>query len=196
LTPYPHAKPLAAAHILFSGFTQSEARPNGILRLWRRLHDLHAGPDTAVLYYTWDADTSALAEWIWRLSNGDDPPPRLYVYGYSWGGWAAVQFCRQLSLRSDRLAVRRLVLSDPVYRHKLWIGNWRALVGWPPIRVPRNVRAVWSCRQEQNRPRGHRLVADDPLGTSIPEPVLLSITHQYADDAYAFQDAAEAASKE
>ena len=54
-----------------------------------------------------------------------------------------------------------MLLSDAVYRHAYWLGNWRALVPWSVIEIPANVQRVTWFRQYSDRPQGHDLRAAD-----------------------------------
>ena len=175
-------------HFVFAGYLQHEGQPNGMVRLWWELHRRHAGCDTAVLFERYDAPVDLLAEMVWRLrANGG---PTICIYGYSWGGAAAVNFARALDRRGIRVA--SMVLSDPVYRHWHLLGRWRALFPWSRIariRVPANVAAMHSFWQRRNWPRACQLVADDPSRTKIHRPKLATVEHGYMDDLRAFHDA-------
>lgn len=173
--------PITTWHICISGFLQREGRPNGIVALWNDLHFLHSGENTRVELRSWSEDWSNIAEFIWRLrSEGESP--KINIYGYSWGGFSAMVFAKQLAKRS--LAVENIVLSDAVYRHDYIFGQWRAFVPWMKIKIPANVRHVSWFRQWSNLPRGHSAVAEDPSKTNVKAPfeVRSGVTHQYMDD--------------
>ncbi len=167
-------------HIVISGFLQNEGQLVGMVQLWRDLYQVHAGPDTCVTLREWNSDWNALAELIWRI-NRDQPPPRIAIYAYSWGGMSAVLLARQLQRRG--IDVQWMVLSDPVYRHWYLLGNWRTLVPWSEIIVPTNVDDVAWFRQRTNCPRAHRVVAADSRETHVSAPWMAwHIDHRHMDD--------------
>jgi len=179
-------------HIVISGFMQSAGKPNGMVALWQKLHAEHAAPGTSVILRSWNDNFWDLAELIWRL-RGPHNGTNVKVYGYSWGGMSAVILARLLGDRG--IKIKEMVLSDPVYRHRYWLGQWRAFAPWSKIYIPPNVLNVTWLRQVKNLPRSHCLVADNPSETHISMPRTLSRTHQYMDDAGVFHAAALAASR-
>jgi hypothetical protein len=84
------------------------------------------------------------------------------------------------------IVVNVMVLSDPVYRHSYWAGNWLSFVPWIPITIPANVRQVRQFRQTKNYPRAHVLKATNPGFTDVWPPVTINATHQNMDEAGAF----------
>lgn len=182
---------VAAWHIVLSGFLQDEGRPTGMVRLWDDLCRRFLTSSTRCLLREWSADTNAIAELIWRLRNFE--PPRICLYAYSWGCPSAMTLARQLRRRG--LAVDRMVLSDPVYRHWFAAGNWRVLFGRREIVVPSNVRHVTWYRQDLDWPRGHNLVAEEPIGTRLDDPIIANVGHGYMDDLRLFHQACFAAAE-
>lgn len=182
MNPAIDPSPLIASwHIVISGFLQEHGQPHGLQVLWKRLHWEHATAEQYVLFQTWNDNWRDTAEWIWRCSGEN---PLVKVYGYSWGAAGAMHLAKELKIRG--LSVRAMVLSDPVYRHGYWLGQWRTFFRWFPINVPVNVHEVHWFRQENSWPRGHDLVADSKLRTTIHDPVLLEESHKYMDDAIQF----------
>ena len=181
--------PINTWHVCISGFLQREGKMNGIVQLWSDLHFEHAGSNTRVELREWCGNWGNIAEWIWRMRPVE--PPKINIYGYSWGGFSATLLSRQLAKRG--LHVDNLVLSDAVYRHRYLFGQWRALVPWMKIKIPSNVKNVTWFRQWGNLPRGHTLVAEDPNSTIIRNPfeVRDGTTHQYMDDYRPFHDEAK-----
>ena len=168
--------------ICISGFLQDEGKPTGMVDLWASLHHLHSGPTTRVELRSWDDDWNAVAEFIWRQrppGNGLD----VCIFAYSWGGPSAMELARQLGRRG--ISVRRMVLSDPVYRC-LW-RLWRVFFRWPTITAYPTIRRVTGFRQHQDWPEGHTVVAADPKLTVIDEPVVLNRGHTFMDDAPEFR---------
>jgi hypothetical protein len=173
-----------AWHICIGGFQQHEGEPNGTLNLWQILSHLRS-PKTVVMLREWNADWSALADLIFRASNGR--APAINIYGYSWGaGYGAMQLARQLGRRG--LQVHKMVLADPVYRSRWFLLRWLALRWWPVIRVPANVAEVWSTYQRENHPQAHAMVAADGSKTIIHRPMRVKATHGWMDDHPVYQE--------
>lgn len=177
-------QPIREWVILVSGFLQDHGEPNGMVGLWRKIHALQAGPDSAVMLYPWWFDYRTTAEFMWRLRNGG--PSRVTLIGYSWGGVGCVRLAQELRKRG--IAVNHMILSDAVYRHGYWLGNWRAFVPWIPIKIPANVHLVDWFRQREAQPYGHDVVAQSRLYTLVNPPTDLEVTHQYMDDAKEFHE--------
>lgn len=175
------AKKFKNFHIVISGFLQSEGKPNGMVRLWSNLYSEHASPDTLVMMKTWNDNMNSLAEFIWRMSEGDAV---INVYGYSWGGAASVKLARALGSRG--LNIRSMVLSDAVYRHSYWLGNWRAFVSFFDIVIPPNVGTVWWFRQKSRfgKLSGHDIVKEWSKDgfAFVTQPIWCNCSHTYMDD--------------
>jgi len=170
--------------VVISGFLQDEGKPTGMVGLWATLHHMVSGPSTRVELRSWHDDWNAVAEFIWRQrtnGNGVD----VVICAYSWGGPSAMELARQLGRRG--IAVRHMVLADPVYRLR-W-ALWRVFFRWPKIRVPKNVRRVTWFRQHRDWPEGHDLVAEDRGMTDIEAPTVLDCGHTYVDDSPQFHAA-------
>ena len=176
-------EPITKWVIVIAGYLQSEGTPNGMIALWRDLHARQAGPSTRVEFRAWDDRPGPLAELIWRLRPRDGVPEVL-IAAYSWGGASAQNLARELGRRG--LSVDHMLLSDAVYRHAYWLGNWRALVPWSVIEIPANVERVTWFRQYSDRPQGHDLRAADPSATRIDEAQTFAVSHTYMDDLPAF----------
>ena len=166
-------------HTLISGWTQSYGDWHGVLDLAERLIAAgHACPGTGlrgqcadaesrVLYYPWKRAGIGLRGTYYALAEQRGNRPTVCVYAYSSGHRVgAPQLAKHLQRRN--LTVRAMVLADPIYCHPIWSLRWRAMTNWdwpifgqPIIRIPANVREVYSFFQRQNRPSGHRVVADN-----------------------------------
>ncbi|MFI4876234.1 MAG: hypothetical protein ACIALR_12875 [Blastopirellula sp. JB062] len=183
-------------HNAISGFTQSQATWHGTIDLAEKLRETHCdGVRSRVHYFRWCEDWDAVAAYHLSLAEQYRQKPTIGIYAYSWGaGWGAMQLAKQLRRRG--LPVRVMVLSDPIYRHPiaLWrsLRNaWLPIVGEPLIRVPDNVKEVFTFHHLQNRPSGHKLIsASRTNGALIHPPQLLHYDHQYMDDAPEFHRAA------
>ena len=178
-----HTSTIDRWHIVLSGFLQREGAANGMLRLAVNLHGELAATNCMVEMRLWHDSMAGLAEKIWLLRPAESSPA-IRIYGYSWGGAAALRLAAELQHRG--LAVETILLSDAVYRHSYWLGNWRAL--WPGtrLRVPTNVRRVEWFSQRQNVPAGHTVIARDASVTEVVHLGELEVTHQYMDDALPF----------
>ncbi|MEW4451286.1 hypothetical protein AB1L30_01245 [Bremerella sp. JC817] len=187
-------RPNLLIHTAISGFTQSVGKWNGILDLTEKLREQFCdGVRSRIHYYPWNANFAEVAEYYWALGDKYGVRPILGIYAYSWGaGRGAMTLARQLNRRG--LVVRVMVLADPVYHHPF--APWRAfrtwclpIVGEPVIRVPDNVREVYSFHQVQNRPGGHKLISAGRAGGAFIHPrVLLRYDHQYMDNAPEFHN--------
>lgn len=161
---------------VIEGFLQTAGSRTRLIDCWQQLHGALCDDEHSIQLRTWKADWAAEAELLDRLSVKD---PTVVLIGYSWGaGWGAMQMAKHLDKRGVR--VTRALLIDPVYRHRYWLGNWRAFVPWIPIRVPANVDHVTWWRQKRNLPRAHPLVG----GVKIDAAQLVDCDHQHMDDAH------------
>ncbi len=181
--------PIRAWHIVIGGFLQTEGKPTGMVRLWRRLHQQHAQAGVCVELRAWNENWRDLAELIWRVQP-DEEQVVVKVYAYSWGaGWGAMQLARQLARRG--VPVAWMVLSDPVYRAPWLLLRWLALVSGRTIRVPTNVRVVHWFRQRTSMPAGHALYAQHKERTIITPAIWAEVSHQYMDDLRLFHHECE-----
>lgn len=166
-------------HIVISGFTQKEDSYNGCERLWEAL-TAHLSPTCVVMQKEWDDDFDRLAARIKRCS-GDRPT--VYIYAYSWGaGNGFVSLAK--ALREYGIFVEVAVLCDPVYysRLPLWSIRFLGALAGKDIEVPANVKRAAYFIQRVNYPRGSKVVAEDPVYTTITEPVLLALPHGDMED--------------
>ena len=178
-----HTQRFKKFHVVISGFLQHEGQPNGMIRLWGDLYAEQGSRDTLVMMKTWDDNMNSLAEFIWRMSeNGVD----VNVYGYSWGGAAVIRLAKAMKKRG--MYINKMVLSDAVYRHSYWLGNWRSFIQFFKLVIPNNVRSVWWFRQKSRfgKLSGHDVVADwRGVGTDstvVFDPVWCNCEHTYMDD--------------
>lgn len=185
--------------IVVSGFTQDMLNPSGSERLWKRMHESHAGSKSVVLWKLWSENWHKLSEHMYRLKNGSMPVVDLF--GYSYGGDGVIRLAR--NLQTAGIDVRNMVLCDAVYRHRYWAGNWRSVLPWAELLVPENVKNVYVLKQENPRwqlgrpggilqPAGHDVVAENEETTHIAVPQILPLTHARMDDAAEYHDLAMA----
>ena len=94
-------------HQCISGFTQSERRCHGVLKLSEKLHELGFNNRISrVSLRPWNDDWATVAENIWLLGQHHDAEVVVNIYAYSWGGgWGAVQLARELKKRASRSGV-------------------------------------------------------------------------------------------
>lgn len=189
-------------HVVISGFLQNEGDPTGMVMIWRKLRAL-ASEHSCVELRSWNDNFANLAELIYRFKPAQGHPT-INVYAYSWGGMSAMHFAEELAKR-DNMGIENMVLSDPVYRHRYWLGQWRAMMPWSEIVVPQNVKAVWWYKQTNPRfdfrtgsiipkiqPQGHKLICLSP-STRVNgdrkscRPILLTNDHNHMDDAQKFR---------
>ena len=167
-------------HIVLMGFLQQQGSVNGMVQLWGELLDaVDHRPGTRVECRPWNCDVADLAEVILKTRPAN-APPRICLYGYSWGGMTAAKLCYELRRRG--LRVDRVVLCDAVYRHWYPLGWWRAFAPWRSIRIPDNVRRVTVFQQRESLPCGHPIRADNPFRTTVDAPRLLTTDHCWMDD--------------
>lgn len=179
-------------YILFSGFLQQASTQNGMERIFWDVCELVKARPARVELRRWCDNTEELAEWISR-SIPEDSETRIVVMGYSWGGMAAKHFADELRKRGH--TIDEMILSDPVYRHWYWCGNWRAFLSGLPIRISDNVKRVRHFAQRENYPRGHPVVANNPGKTIVEDVSWLSMNHVHMDDAWGFRQACLEAAK-
>ena len=188
---------LIRIHQCISGFTQRENRIHGVFKLAEKLikEGYADHSDTRVSLRPWNDDWDAVAENAWILGQHHEATIEVQIYAYSWGGgWGAPRLCRELDDRGIR--VRRVVLSDPVYRHPNPLLRISSLFSRrsrfaPVIRFPDNIDFIHQLFQTRNRPQGHKVVA--PSNVTMAPAVPVDKTHQYMDDAPEFHAAAIAA---
>lgn len=192
--------------ICISGYRQTESRVPGTWLLSEKLRaaGYSSGSRLRVSHFCWKSDWVNRAEEIANVAKYYGERPRVALFAYSWGaGWGAMQLASQLYRRG--LDVDKAVLSDPVYRHPWSCLRWLAMLGGsgfsqlhfcapPVIRLPPNIREVWSFHQSLNMPRGHRIAAGRRC--IVHPSVELRRIHGEMDDAPEFHDQALAAAAE
>ena len=135
---------------------------------------MYSDNSTRVELAHWNSDWRAHAECVNRMS--DDHHAKIIIAGYSWGGYSSTLLAQELAKHGRK--VQQMVLCDAVYRHRYWLGNWRAMCPFSKIKIPANGGEVtWF--------KGHRLVAESDT-TKIHNPVELMYKHQKCDDSYLF----------
>ena len=175
-------------HILIMGLWQEASEPVGLLRLFGQILEMPEANQigTRVEIRPHDADFSKFAEKIHLLSG---PDPKVYIYCYSWGGghgaFGRKGLARELGKRG--IEVELVIACDIVYHG--WPGfrwiQWR--VPYKKITIPANVKSVWPWFvQQEDYPRGHDLVAEDPASTIISTAIVLHRGHKYMDEAPQF----------
>ena len=163
------------------GFLQDRGGDNGMVSLWKSLHMMYSDYSTRVELAHWNSDWRAHAECINRMCCTDYA--KVVIAGYSWGGYSSTLLAKELAKHGQK--VKQMVLCDAVYRHKYWLGNWRALWPYSKIKIPKNVEEVTWFKQERNYPRGHKLKPESDI-TKINSPIELKYKHQKCDDSYVF----------
>ena len=199
---------MITVHAVIGGATQGRKRWHGMLTLHEKLIQELSEYDpkkNRIWFFRWCADWYSVAEHVWLLGQRYNEPVQVCVYAYSWGaGWGARKLAEYLD-RAD-IDVRAMVLSDPVYRHWYFAGNWRAFWPWSKIRIPANVQELWVFYQRLaiwwNNPRGHSVKCEAPLvqevetilpvrtvkkdRTVLHKPKKVDVVHTKMDDLWAF----------
>ncbi len=180
-------------HIVISGFQQKSGTLNGTVQIWGDLIRLVSSKsDARVELLTWYDDMANMAELISKTMPVD-AMPIVNVYGYSWGGMSSANFARELRRRG--VEVNHMVLSDAVYRHWYWLGQWRAFVSAWSIRIPDNVHRVTQFRQRESLPMGHEIKVDNPGRTKLGSINWLPVDHCWMDDHVQFRKACQEAAR-
>ena len=180
-------RPMKRWFFIFGGFLQTQRDIDGLDFLWRRAIDAVGNdPHARVERRDWDCNVNNLAEWVFKQCP-QGQAPRIVVAGFSFGGYAASRFC--YALRERGIEVEFLILSDPVYRHWFFAGNWRAY--FPdtfPITIPDTVKQVSVFRQREEWLRGHKLRFDNPSRTILVRDQIVVRRHIFMDDLHEFHD--------
>ena len=165
-------------HEIIGGFLQNQGTLTGMIKLWADIHAKCCKPGhTNANFSPWNSNWKHRAEHISRFSAEE---PIILVYAYSWGaGWGARQLAKELDKRG--LEIRMMILSDPVYRHPYWLGNWRAFWPYSVIKFPPNVNEISYYIQRIDWPRGHKVE-----GNKVHNPVEVSRGHRWMDEAPEF----------
>lgn len=183
------ANPYNEAWICITGFRQSPLQLTGVELLHRQLRKHATAERTVPWPFEWDADWSAVAEFLRRNSVAH---PIVKVFAYSWGaGWGFVHLAAALDRYNIRIA--HAVLCDPVYRSP-WLPasiplNPLSLMSWPTIRVPANVDHVTWFYQRRRKPCGHRPISDRP-GVVSDGVQISGVDHCSIDESPEFLSAA------
>ena len=174
-----HSLPIYKWIYIIPGFLQNRGGDNGMVSLWKSLHMMYSNYSTRVELAHWNSDWRAHAECINRMCG--DQQGKIVIAGYSWGGYSSTLLARELAKHGRK--VQQMVLCDAVYRHRYWLGNWRAMWPYSKIEIPANVSEVTWFRQKQNYPRGHKLKPESDT-TIIHRPLELKKNHAKCDDSY------------
>ena len=182
--PSENDSPILGWVVPFSGFLQRNGDYHGIVQTWHCLYRSFGSDRLKIMVpRPWNADVEQIAEMIHRCRNGEKP--EIITIGYSWGGMAAVNFSKELAKRE--LHVRRMILTDPVHRHKWFYGRWRAFLPEVKIHIPDNVRNFTGFRQKRDWPTGHDLKFSPKTQARTYDTI--PYDHATMDDAYEFQQA-------
>ena len=188
-------------HVVIGGFLQTKGTANGMIGLWQRLKEF-SNPSTHIIFGAWNEDYSSLAELIWRAGEQDtNEQVNINIYCYSWGGTASLRLSKELKSRG--LTVQNLVMCDPVYRPRFFSFKFLAMLPWPKLLVPANVKNVFWFHQTNPRfsldgepiwkiwkafhPAGHEVLTSSE-DTVVVGPMELVEEHIYCDDNPEFQN--------
>lgn len=164
--------------IPIQGNAQALHSETGLERLFYAHIRQHASP-TVTTYHprTWKTNVTRLLEQLQRARTR-----HLFLIGYSHGQSACMEIARRAP--SYDIATINMALCDPVWRSPfLPRHTWaqflaiRSVITCPKIIVPDTVsRVVW-CRQKEDWPRGHNLVAQDKTQTYIAPATIIPERH-------------------
>jgi pimeloyl-ACP methyl ester carboxylesterase len=171
-----------------TGFQQREGGATPFEKLHRRVQKHAGGPNTVVVIRSWRDSAKDFAQRIHNWRNGH--APRIVLAGFSYGGYSAVEICREL--QKFHIAVDHLFLIDPVAR---WLYRWPSIFSMLnilPITIPANVRRATVWRQTRNRPRGANVRVESKPGEYqdnvnrgthlVIDPAFKFVTHENMDD--------------
>jgi hypothetical protein len=164
---------------LISGYTQSDENWNGVHELREKLLselDNYSSLSVRIRLDTWNSNWRGIARQLYMLRERyDEEPFAVVVFAYSWGvGHGLVKLAKYLNRYG--VNIDHAVLSDGIYRHWFSAGNWRVLVGKPPILLPPNIIRVDGFYQETSWPSGVK-----PVGP-IEHWELVQLPHIEMDD--------------
>ncbi len=194
-------EPVTSWILFFQGFLQDEGGRTTLERVHRRVNQRCSGPNTIISIGGWRDNVSDKARRIanWRDEQTGDNP-RVVIVGFSYGGWSATRVC--VELQKHDMPVEALLLCDPVGRFFGHLPSSFSMLDVIPIRVPANVRKLYTWRQKANYPRGGRIVLEKPYaalsdgkndggvncGTSwIEDKIFHFVPHESMDDHPDFQ---------
>lgn len=160
-----------------SGYTQSRAQWNGSIAITERLRGYWNGVLNSVCYLPWNSDWKSQAEYMWLLQDHLEPTGSIpinilcgYSYGGGWGARRLMMYCSNKGVQFEHV-----ILCDPVHRGPLgWIGRW-------PIRIPKNVKNVWTLNQNNDYPRGCKINYETKYTKHVSARDL-KVGHTYCDD--------------
>jgi len=171
--------------ICISGWGQNEGMLTGIENLQDRIYRQCASDTSKVLLRAWNDTPEHVASRIWNRRPVKDTP-RVVLIGYSYGGCTAIRINDALEDRG--IPVAQMVLCDAIWRYSS-APTFFSLLPWWKLRVSSNVKNLWTYRQDQDAPRGHRVKRDDNYATKLMrDRVVTNRSHEYMDELPEFVD--------
>lgn len=171
--------------VLFSGFTQSEKKYNGVEDLSVLLRSqadcrkvwVHTPP------FVWDKDEYITGAFLASIGARE-----VMVIGYSWGGNKAVLLAQEL--RDRGIKVPYLILCDPVKRPApiSYLGKVSFFRKMIRFLLPENVIKAAVFVQDTKWPYGFGV--DPVLSTHVEEEHVLKIPHELMDSYPGFHEKA------
>jgi pimeloyl-ACP methyl ester carboxylesterase len=162
--------------VCVGGFGQDEPGRHGIDEIQDAVFRRCTCESTRVPRMSWRDSPASIAKRIWNR-RPDDHPPRVVLIGFSYGGWTAILIARELE--SLGLDVEVMLLIDAVWRPLAWLPSLTSLLRRWKIRVPENVRCVYSWRQQAGAPFGHEVMCG---ALTLHTAHTLTAPHQQIDD--------------
>lgn len=181
----------ALINILGSGFLQDQTSYHGMLDLRENMMpEFSHGATNRVMLLPWNADWKRFALELAIVLRINALKPLINAAGFSYGGTGILRLCH--ALEPLGIKVDTLTLCDPVTHPWYWPTPLPAITSmlsrdWAyRLKVPSNVREVWSFYQQNNRPQGHRLKCSEP--TIEHDPVKVDRIHTRMDDFDGFHE--------
>lgn len=171
--------------VLFSGFTQSERKYNGIADLSTSMRELadcrkvwiHTPP------FVWHKDEDSVGAYLASIGARE-----VMIVGYSWGGNKAVILAEDL--RDRGIKVPYLILCDPVKRPApiSYLGKFAFFRKRVKFLLPENVARAAVFTQDTKWPYGFGV--DPVLSTSVEEEHVQKVPHELMDSYSPFHEKA------
>lgn len=177
------------AILTFQGFRESQRRRTGTEDAFYSIIRLFASSEITTYHpKNWTTNVKELAAELARQGIRN-----VALVSYSHGQAAATAFARHAY--TIGISTDLWLACDPVYR-PTFLPRWnflqpfafRAILPNGKITVPHTIRRVAWVRQKIDLPRGHDLVAEDPVSTHVSEPITIPLGHIYIDHAQQWLD--------
>ena len=170
--------------VVFSGFLE-EGHLSGMECMHDALRLQCSTDDRIVLLKSWKDNVGHIAE---RMFNRRpvDHQPRITIAGFSYGGMSATLLAKELA--KYQWSVELMFLIDAVYRWGDSTPSFLSMLKFWKIKVPENVKVLYSWRQSVTKPSGHELKVNKQKTQWIEQT--LAIPHRKIDEVSAIHERA------